>query len=158
QPGVPTARTLGLPPSTRACLFDLDGVLTQTAKLHTAAWKQMFDEYLSTWSARADRPFIPFDPIHDYALYVDGKPRLDGARSFLSSRGIRLSDDEVRELSDKKDAILVTLLRHVRVETYEGSVRFVHAARDAGMRTAVVSSSAHCSQVLASAGIADLFD
>jgi beta-phosphoglucomutase family hydrolase/Cof subfamily protein (haloacid dehalogenase superfamily) len=150
--------TLGLPPRTRACLFDLDGVLTQTAKIHAAAWKQEFDEYLREWSARAGRPFIPFDPGQDYARYVDGKLREDGARAFLASRGIQPSEDAVRDLAHRKDEILLQLLRHERVETYDGSVRYVRAVREAGLRTAVVSSSKHAQQMLVSAGIADLFD
>jgi beta-phosphoglucomutase family hydrolase len=145
---------VGLPVGTRACLFDLDGVLTQTAKLHAAAWKQMFDQYLQS----DGQPFVPFDAVHDYALYVDGKLRIDGARSFLASRGIHLPDEEVRALANRKDEILLRLLRQEHVESYAGSVRYVHAARDAGLRTAVVSSSKHCEEALASAGIADLFD
>jgi beta-phosphoglucomutase family hydrolase/Cof subfamily protein (haloacid dehalogenase superfamily) len=149
---------LGLPASARACLFDLDGVLTQTAKLHSAAWKQMFDDYLRARSAESGRPLVPFDPVHDYNVYVDGKLRLDGARSFLVSRGITLSDEEIGKLAAKKDDALLQLMQHQRVETYAGSVRFVHAVRQAGLRTAVVSSSKHCEQALRSAGIADLFD
>jgi beta-phosphoglucomutase family hydrolase len=152
------AATLGLPPRTRACLFDLDGVLTQTAKLHAAAWKQMFDEYLRQWSAQSGQAFIPFDPVHDYALYVDGKLRVDGARSLLASRGIQLPEEKLAELANRKDELLLQLLRREHVETYDGSVRYVHAAREAGLRTAVVSSSKHCQEVLDSAGIADLFD
>jgi Cof subfamily protein (haloacid dehalogenase superfamily)/beta-phosphoglucomutase family hydrolase len=151
-------RTLGLPPRTRACLFDLDGVLTQTARLHVAAWKQVFDDYLRGWSRTAGQPFIPFDPVHDYTLYVDGKLRLDGARSFLASRGIQPPEEAVRELAARKDEILLQLLEHERVETYEGSVRYARAARAAGLRTAVVSSSKHTQQALVAAGIADLFD
>ena len=150
--------TLGLPPRTRACLFDLDGVLTQTAKLHAAAWKQMFDAYLRQWSAQTGHPFVPFDPVHDYTLYVDGKLRVDGARSFLASRGIQLPEDAVRDLAHRKDDLLLQILQHERVETYDGSVRYVHAVREAGLRTAVVSSSKHTQPTLASAGIADLFD
>jgi beta-phosphoglucomutase family hydrolase len=150
--------TLGLPPRTRACLFDLDGVLTQTEKLHTAAWKQVFDDYLGERSRESGQPFVPFDPIRDYTLHVDGKLRMDGAQSFLASRGIVLPEEMVRDLADRKDEILLQLLGQQRVETYEGSVRYVHAAREAGLRTAVVSSSKHCQQALASAGIADLFD
>jgi beta-phosphoglucomutase family hydrolase len=149
---------LGLPRRMRACLFDLDGVLTQTAKIHAAAWKQVFDEFLREWSARAGRPFIPFDSVRDYTLYVDGKLRVDGARAFLASRNIQLPEDAVRDLALRKDEILLQLLRHERVETYDGSVRYVRAAREAGLRTAVVSSSKHSQQVLVSAGIADLFD
>lgn len=149
---------LGLPSSTRACLFDLDGVLTQTAKLHAAAWKEMFDEYLRKHSRETGQPFVPFDPVRDYDQYVDGKLRLDGARSFLISRGIQLPEESVNELARRKDELLVQKMEHEHVEAYEGSVRFVHAAREAGLRTAVVSSSKHCAQALASAGISDLFD
>jgi Cof subfamily protein (haloacid dehalogenase superfamily)/beta-phosphoglucomutase family hydrolase len=150
--------TLGLPSGTRACLFDLDGVLTQTAKLHAAAWKQMFDDYLRARSRTDGQPFVPFDPVHDYTMYVDGKLRVDGARSFLASRGIQLSDEEVDALANRKDEMLVHLLRKEHVETYPGSLRFLQAARDAGLRTAVVSSSKHCQEALASAGIENLFD
>jgi beta-phosphoglucomutase family hydrolase len=159
EPRSPQA-TLGLPDGTRACLFDLDGVLTQTAKLHAAAWKQMFDAYLREQAATADQPVtpLPFDAVHDYARYVDGKLRLDGARAFLASRGIQLPDETVRALAERKDEILLEMLARQQVETYDGSVRYVHRARDAGLRTAVVSSSKHTAQVLASAGIGDLFD
>jgi beta-phosphoglucomutase family hydrolase len=149
---------LGLPPLTRACLFDLDGVLTQTAKLHAVAWKRMFDDFLRQWSAESNKAFVPFDAVQDYQLYVDGKLRIDGARSFLASRRIQLSEKEILDLAAAKDTILLQLLQQGQVETYEGSIRYLHAAREAGLRTAVVSSSKHCEQVLVSAGIADLFD
>ena len=151
-------RELGLPPLTRACLFDLDGVLTQTAKLHAAAWKQMFDDFLREWSTQSGKAFVPFDAVHDYTVYVDGKLRIDGARSFLACRGIQLPEEKVSELAATKDKMMLQLLQQGHVETYEGSVRYVHAAREAGLRTAVVSSSKHCQEVLVSAGIADLFD
>jgi len=157
KPGAIQA-TLGLPPPTRACLFDLDGVLVQTAKIHAAAWKQMFDEFLREWSSRSGQPFVPFDPGRDYALYVDGKLRSDGARSFLASRGIELPESSIRDLAGRKDEIVLRMLERERVQTYDGSVRYVLAAREAGLRTAVVSSSHHTQQALASAGIADLFD
>ncbi|MCU1282304.1 MAG: Beta-phosphoglucomutase, partial [bacterium] len=150
--------SLGMPPQTPPCLFDLDGDLTQTAKLHAAAWKHMFDEYLRQWAADRGQPFVPFDPAGDYTLYVDGKLRLDGARSFLASRGIQLSEQALADLAARKDDMLLQLLEHEHVETYAGSVRYLHAAREAGLRTAVVSSSKHCAQALASAGISDLFD
>jgi Cof subfamily protein (haloacid dehalogenase superfamily)/beta-phosphoglucomutase family hydrolase len=149
---------LGLPPLTRACLFDLDGVLTKTAKLHAAAWKQMFDDYLRQWSTQFGKAFVPFDAVHDYQLYVDGKLRIDGARSFLASRSIQIDEEKVSELAAAKDAIMLQMLQQGHVETYDGSIRYLRAAREAGLRTAVVSSSKHCEQVLASAGIADLFD
>lgn len=149
--------TLGLPASTRACLFDLDGVLTQTAKVHAAAWKEMFDQYLKTRSQETGEPFVPFE-LADYTRWVDGKLRVDGARAFLASRGIAMPDADVQELAKRKDDLMVELLRTGRVETYEGSVRFVEAARRAGMLTAVVSASKHCKEVLESAGIDGLFD
>jgi beta-phosphoglucomutase family hydrolase len=149
--------TLALPFGTRACLFDLDGVLTQTAKLHSAAWKRMFDQYLRGWSESSGEPFVAFE-ASDYARYVDGKLRADGARCFLASRQIVLSDDSVEALADEKDGLMMELLRSGQVETYDGSVRFVEAVREAGMRTAVVSASKHCKDVLDSSGIAGLFD
>lgn len=149
---------LGLPSNVRACLFDLDGVLTRTSKIHAEAWKQVFDDFLRNQAKEKGEIFVPFDKVHDYAQYVDGKLRVDGARSFLESRGFRLTDEQVGELAQAKDEKLLELLKREPVETYEGSVRFVHAARKAGLRTAVVSSSKHCEQFLASAGIKDLFD
>ena len=145
---------LGLPDSVTACLFDLDGVLTQTAKVHAAAWKQMFDEYLR---ARPE-PFVPFDAIRDYDEYVDGKPRSDGVRSFLASRGIELSDDEIAALGTSKNEIVLRMIHEQGVQPYEGSVRYVEAARAAGLRRAVVSSSTNAHDVLLAAGILDLFE
>jgi beta-phosphoglucomutase family hydrolase len=143
---------LGLPDGVTVCLFDLDGVLTKTAEVHARAWKQMFDEFLT---GRGERPF---DVVHDYDEYVDGKPRLDGVRDFLASRGIELSDAEVGELAEKKNEIVLRLIRDDGVEAYEGSVRYLHAARDAGLRRAVVSSSHNCHDVLVAAGIEDLLE
>jgi beta-phosphoglucomutase family hydrolase len=148
---------LGLPPGTRACLFDLDGVLTQTAKLHAMAWKEMFDEYLRDRSERLGERFAAFTR-DDYTRYVDGKLRVDGARMFLASRNIHPPEEEIEELARSKDDLMVQVLHRQRVETYEGSVRYLRAAREAGLRTAVVSASKHCQEVLASAGIEDLFD
>jgi beta-phosphoglucomutase family hydrolase len=149
---------LGLPTGTRACLFDLDGVLTQTAKLHAAAWKEMFDEYLRRRATACGQPFGPFDATHDYTRYVDGKLRSDGARAFLEARGIRLSDGEVEALASRKDELLIAIMQRQHVETYAGSLRYLRAVRDAGLPTAVVSASKHCREVLDSAGIAALFD
>ena len=158
---------LGLPDGTRGCLFDLDGVLTKTAKVHAAAWKEMFDSYLRDRSRRTGEPFVPFDPVRDYDEYVDGKPRADGTRSFLTSRGVELpegSDDDppgaetVHGLGNRKNKIVLRRIREGGVEAYEGSVRYVRAARDAGLRRAVVSSSANCHDVLVAAGIEDLFE
>ncbi|HEX7268490.1 MAG TPA: beta-phosphoglucomutase family hydrolase [Streptosporangiaceae bacterium] len=158
---------LGLPDGTRACLFDLDGVLTKTAVVHNAAWKEMFDAYLRERSRRTGEPFVPFDPGRDYDEYVDGKPRADGTRSFLASRGIELpegSEDDppsaetIHGLGTRKNEIVLRRIREDGVEPYESSVRYVRAARDAGLRRAVVSSSANCRDVLAAAGIEDLFE
>jgi beta-phosphoglucomutase family hydrolase len=158
---------LSLPPTIRACLFDLDGVLTQTAKVHAAAWKEMFDAYLRARAERLGEPFVPFDSGHDYDEYVDGKPRMDGVRSFLTSRGITLPEGDPKDpptaetvsgLGNRKNELVLAMIRRDGVEVYEGSVRFVRALRDAGVHRAVVSSSANCRQVLESAGIADLFE
>lgn len=154
--------TLGLPLAIRACLFDLDGVLTATAKLHAAAWKETFDAFLRDRARRAAQPFVPFDPVRDFERYVDGKLRADGVRSFLSSRGIDLSGREgaaaVDQIARGKDEVFSCVLASRGVEAYAGSVRYVRAVRDAGLRTAVVSSSRHCRQVLAAAELADLFE
>lgn len=155
---------LGLPDAARACLFDMDGVLTRTATVHAAAWKQMFDEFLRE---REGDDFTPFDPVGDYDEYVDGKRREDGTRAFLKSRGIELPEGSagdppgtatVTGLSERKNELVLEKIREDGVETYDGSIRYVRAARDAGLRTAVVSSSANTAQVLESCGIADLFD
>src|SRR5260370_2424761 len=144
---------LGLPSPIRACLFDMDGVLTRTAKLHCAAWKQMFDEYLRKRSLATGEALAPFDGASDYEKHVDGKLRADGARSFLTSRGIRLPDGEetdpsgaetVNGLAQRKDEIFVHLLQRDGAETFAGSVRYVRAGRQPGLRTTVVSPSKHC--------------
>ena len=158
---------LGLPDATRACLFDLDGVLTDTASVHAAAWKQMFDDYLRARSARIGEPFVPFDAKKDYGPYVDGKPRLDGTRGFLRSRGIDLPDGEptdgpdaetINGLASRKNDLVQEKISDLGVEVYPGSVRYLHAVRDAGLKTAVVSSSANAELVLQVAGLTDLID
>jgi Cof subfamily protein (haloacid dehalogenase superfamily)/HAD superfamily hydrolase (TIGR01509 family) len=155
----PRAKTpLGLPPRARAALFGLDGVLTQTASLHARAWKELFDHYLRERARASGEPFVPFDAVRDYTLHFDRTPPQDGVRSFLVSRGIELPDEMVRALTLRKGELLVELLRREHVEAYEGAVRYVRAARAAGLRTAVVSLSPYCDEILQSAGIADLFD
>ncbi|MDQ3865868.1 MAG: beta-phosphoglucomutase family hydrolase [Actinomycetota bacterium] len=160
-------RTVKVPEAIAACLFDLDGVLTQTAKVHAAAWKQMFDRFLREWAERTGEPFRPFDRPTDYDEYVDGKPRLDGVRSFLESRGIELplgspadppEAETVHGLGTRKNELVLELIREQGVEPYEGSVRFVEAAREQGLRRAVVSASTNCRDVLAAAGIEHLFE
>ncbi len=158
---------LGLPDSIRGCLFDLDGVLTKTAKVHAAAWKEMFDGFLRERARQTGEPFVPFDPVADYDEYVDGKPRADGTRSFLASRGITLPEgrendppdaETVYGLGNRKNEIVLRRIREDGVEAYEGSVRYVRAVKDAGLPRAVVSSSTNCRDVLVAAGIEDLFD
>ena len=158
---------LGLPDNVSACLFDLDGVLTQTAKVHAAAWKQMFDAYLKQRASERGEKFVPFDPVRDYDEYVDGKPRYEGVRSFLASRGIELpqgtpddppSAETVDGLGNRKNELVLRLIREQGVQPYEGSVRYVKAAAEAGLRRVVVSSSSNCRDVLTHAGIIDLFE
>ena len=158
---------LGLPSGVSACLFDLDGVLTKTATVHAAAWEQMFNEYLRDRATTHGERFVAFDPVADYDAYVDGRPRYDGVRSFLKSRGVELAqgspDDSagvetIDGLGNRKNELVLKMIHEHGVSAYEGSVRYVHAARDAGLRRAVVSSSTNCRDVLAAAGIADLFE
>ena len=158
---------LGLPDGVTACLFDLDGVLTQTAKVHAEAWKQTFDEYLRRRAQGDGGAFREFDKVAEYDEYVDGLPRYDGVRAFLKSRGITLPEGDpgdppdaetVCGIGNRKNELVLALIKRDGVQAYEGSVRFVKAARDAGLRRAVVSSSANCRDVLVAAGIEDLFE
>ncbi|SEF55398.1 haloacid dehalogenase superfamily, subfamily IA, variant 3 with third motif having DD or ED/beta-phosphoglucomutase family hydrolase [Thermomonospora echinospora] len=151
----------------QACLFDMDGVLTDTAAVHAAAWKEMFDGFLREWSEREGIPCTPFDLAGDYVEYVDGKRREDGVRSFLASRGIRLPEgrpdgppeaETVHGLGARKNALLLRLLDERGVGVFPDAVDFVRAVRERGMRTAVVSSSANTVQVLKAADLTDLFD
>jgi len=142
---------LGLPRTIAACLFDLDGVITQTAKVHATAWKDVFDEFLQTHH----QP--PFDVIDDYDRYVDGKPREDGARSFLASRGITVTDETVRDIAARKDQRFLDLIHKDGVQTYDGSIRYLRAAKAAGLELAVVSSSRHTTEVLAATNLGSFF-
>ncbi|MET0340228.1 MAG: beta-phosphoglucomutase family hydrolase [Polyangiales bacterium] len=146
-----------------AVLFDLDGVLTSTAAIHADAWKRMFDAYLR---AREGDAYVPFDIDRDYKRYVDGKPRYDGVRSFLASRGITLPDGTPNEppgdatvcaLGNRKDAMVQTAIDAGKVEAFDGSITWAQRLRDAGFQLAVVSSSRNCAQVLRAAGIDGLF-
>jgi beta-phosphoglucomutase family hydrolase len=157
----------GLPDPVTACLFDLDGVLTDTASVHAAAWKQMFDEYLHERAERTGQPFRPFEIGSDYPAYVDGKPRADGTRSFLQARGIELpegdpddppSRETVSGLGNRKNVLVLDRIRTEGVQVYPGSVRYLEAVRAAGLRTAVVSSSANALDVLQVTGLARLLD
>jgi beta-phosphoglucomutase family hydrolase len=158
---------LGLPDGARACLFDLDGVLTDTASVHAASWKQMFDDYLRARAERDGSPFEPFDVKGDYGPYVDGRPRLDGTRGFLESRGIELpegSPDDPPDaetlwgLSTRKNDLVQEKIRTVGVDVYPGSVRYLHAVKAAGLFAACVSSSANAEQVLEVAGLNAMID
>lgn len=157
---------LGLPPTVAGCLFDLDGVLTRTASVHARAWAQMFDDFLAEWSDRTGDTQPAFSPS-DYDRFVDGRPRLDGTREFLRSRGIDLPEGDpadapgtptVQGLSNRKNELVLRLLDEGGVEVFDGSVRYVGAVRSAGLATGVVSSSANTAQVLTVAGLSDLFE
>ena len=148
-----------------AWLFDLDGVLTDTARVHAQAWKETFDELLAERSP--DGSFAPFDMAADYERLVDGKPRADGVRDFLASRGITLPEGDPSDgpeqrtvfgVGDRKNALVLARLTAGGVTVFAGSVAFVRAVRRAGHRTAVVSASANCAAVLRAGGISDLFD
>jgi beta-phosphoglucomutase family hydrolase len=151
---MPDRSQLGLPAGIEALLFDMDGVLTQTAKVHAKAWKEMFDQFLRE-RGQGDEPFtLP----RDYEEFVDGKPRYDGVRDFLEGRGIDAPDDLVKQLGDRKNDLVQGLIRQDGVQVYDGSVRYVKAARRDGLKTAVVSSSKNTPEILEAAGIAELFD
>lgn len=153
-----------IPAGIRACLFDLDGVLTKTARVHEAAWKRMFDDFLR--ERCAGTAFRPFE--HDeYLRYIDGRLRLDGVRRFLESRGIQLPEgtpddppeaNTVHALGTRKNRYFLDTLRRDGVDVYPGSVRFVEVAHDAGYRTAVVTASRNCDAVLEAAGLSGLFE
>lgn len=149
---------MGLPDTIKALLFDLDGVLTGTAELHRRAWKRTFDEFLANREGADYRPFTE----QDYLAYVDGRPRADGVRTFLESRGIHLpvgnpddppSDDSVNGIGNKKNALLQSIIDNEGVRPYPGSRRYLEAARDAGLKIGVVTSSANGEAVLAAAGL-----
>lgn len=157
---------LGLPAEVTACLFDLDGVITGTAAVHAAAWKEMFDGYLRSHAESTGQPFRPFDQS-DYERYVDGRPRADGTRAFLQSRGIDLPEGDasdpidavtVQGLGNRKNRLVVQHLTADEIEVFDGSLRYVTQVRAAGLRTALVSSSANALQVLDAVGITGLFD
>ncbi|NUS17172.1 MAG: HAD-IA family hydrolase [Streptomyces sp.] len=155
---------IGLPHAIRACLFDLDGVLTPTALVHASAWKDTFDTLLRTIEGP---DYLPFDATADYDAYVDGRPRADGVRTFLASRGIELPEGEeddppelntVHGVGNRKNVLVLDKIREEGVRPYPGSVRYLEAVRAADLRTAVVSSSANCRDVLVAAGIEQLID
>ena len=140
-----------------AVLLDLDGVITDTANIHAACWKQMFDAYLQQRTAERGEPFRPFEIATDYRLYVDGKPRFDGVRDFLTSRGIQLPEgspddppqaETVGGLGNRKNDLVNKVIKEGGVEPYEGSVKLIHQLRHQGFKIAVVTSSQNCEAVL----------
>lgn len=139
--------SLGLPPNVTTCLFDLDGVITQTATVHARAWKQVFEEF-----------HVPFDEVADYDSYVDGKPRADGVRSVLEARRIPATDGLVEKIAARKDDIFLNLIHEQGVQTYPGSVRYLQAVRAQKKKVAVVSASKHTTEVLQATGLDDAFD
>jgi beta-phosphoglucomutase family hydrolase len=152
----------GLPDDVRACLFDLDGVLTRTATVHFAAWKRTFDEFL-----RAGDPSAGEFTQEDYNRYVDGKPRADGVRDFLASRGVTLPEGSagdppdaatVQGVATRKNELVLRELDEHGVEVYPGSMRYLRAVKDAGLATAVVTASANGAQVIEAGGFAELVD
>ena len=157
----------GLPDGVTACLFDMDGVVTQTAVVHAAAWKEMFDEFLRQRAQSTGTEFVPFDAHHEYDAYVDGKPRLNGTRAFLESRGIELPEGKpddppgtptIYGLSNRKNDLVLAKLAAGGVKVYEGTVTYIRSVQEKGIATAIVSSSANTKLILDSAGLADLFD
>jgi beta-phosphoglucomutase family hydrolase len=153
---------LGLPNTVRACLFDLDGVLTDTASVHRTAWKVMFDSYLRDRAGRTGEPFVPFDIDADYLNYVDGKKREDGVRSFLAARGIELpegnpdddpSAETVHGLGNRKNKLFHQTIREDGVKVFEGSRRYLEAVAAGDLAVAVVSSSSNTREVLKITGL-----
>jgi len=149
-----------------AVLFDLDGVLTATARIHADCWKEMFDDYLQRRSRAHEETFRPFDLDSDYKPYVDGKPRYEGVRSFLQSRGIVLPEGDAADqpghetvcgLGNRKNDLVQQAIAEGKVETYPSSIELVRRLLDQGIKTAVVSSSANCTDVLMAVGITELF-
>ena len=150
-----------------AVLLDLDGVITDTASVHAACWKQMFDEYLQKRATQRGEAFRPFDLAADYRLYVDGKPRFDGVRDFLTSRGIQLPEgspddspqaETVGGLGNRKNELVNKVIEDTGVEPYEGSVKLIHQLRGRGFKIAVVTSSQNCTAVLKAARLDAFFE
>lgn len=159
--------SVGLPPAIKVCLFDLDGVLTQTAKVHAKAWKQAFDTLLKARADQSGQPFVPFDLVKDYEEYVDGKPREDGVRDFLASRQITLPEGDpddkpgtqtVYGVGNGKNELFNKVLKQDGLEPFAGSVRYLKAVRALGLRCAVVSSSANTHAILKTVDLLDQFD
>jgi len=158
---------LGLPAGVDACVFNLDGVLIGSAAIHTASWTETFDEFISRRIERTGGRFAPFNPRVDYPRHIHGKPRLEGVRAFLASRGISLPEGEsgdppgletVRGLANRKNQSLLRRLDEHGVHAFEGSRSYLEIAHDAGLQCAVVSASANTQTILERSGLADLID
>src|SRR6516162_3193541 len=150
-----------------AVLFDLDGVITNTAEIHAACWKKMFDEYLQKRATQRGEEFRPFDLAADYRLYVDGKPRFDGVRDFLASRGIQLPEghpddppqvETVGGLGNRKNELVNEVIEDTGVKPYEGSIQFIHHLSRHGFKIGVVTSSQNCATVLKAAKLDAFFE
>ncbi len=166
-PGHDERRLLGLPSGVAACVFDLEGVLVGSVALHVAAWSQVFDEFAASHVHRTGESIVHFDPERDYVRYLDGRPRLDGVRAFLGSRGIALAegalDDQpgtetVHGLANRKNGLLRAGIERLGVRAFDGSWQYLEAAREAGVRTAVVSASANTRAILERAGLAQVVE
>ena len=166
-PGWHIRHLLGLPDEVAACVFDSDGVLVGSAAVHAAAWAETFNELLMQRVERTSGRFAPFDPGKDYFEHIHEKPRLEGVRAFLASRGIRLPEGNRRDLAgsetvhglaNRKREVLTRLLHERRLHAFAGSRRYLRLAHDAGLRIAVVSASAHSGSILADSGLSDLID
>jgi len=164
QQGQPGSGDLG---HLDAVIFDMDGVVTETAVVHAAAWKRLFDEFLERRAGDSGEPFVPFDDRSDYERYVDGKNRYDGVRSFLGSRGISLPEGDpgdapdqetVCGLGNRKDGYFLAHVREKGVRAYESTVGLIRELRQRGVRIAIVTASRNADEVLAAAGVGDLFD
>ncbi len=154
-------------PEVAAAVFDLDGVVTLTARVHASAWKQLFDDYLRVVGARNQEPFRPFDIDADYRAYIDGRPRYDGVRTFLASRGIHLPDgspadppdrETICGLGNRKNDLFRKKIREMGVDVDWDAVRFIRELRAHNIRVGVASSSKNTTEILHSAGLADLFE
>ena len=150
-----------------AAIFDMDGVITETATVHAAAWKKLFDAYLKQVAMATGVDLVPFDERADYLRYVDGKNRYDGVRSFLESRGIHLPEgspddppgsDTVCAMGNDKDTYFLAHVREKGVRPYESTVRLIRDLRDKGVKIGLVSASRNADEVLDAAGAGDLFD
>lgn len=158
---------IGLPDHITTCLFDLDGVVIRTTHLHNAAWERTCNEFLARWTGAGGAPIAPYDPVDDYRLHMDGKPRVDGMRCFLSSRGIMLplgsegdppGADTLIGLGHRKHQLSRQLIREHGVESYPGTVSYLAAAVGQGLRVGLVTSSSNCEPLLAAVGLSDVFE